>query len=125
MAKVCAKCNRTFIDKRILTCSTCKKSFHIDCTNVSDKMFYLMKGKKSSKWDCKKCLNIKRADVSTPSTSSALTTKNLYTPCNNVTERQRVKVNVCTENSFESLNSEDSDDEECSTVLNRSCQDTA
>lgn len=49
----------------------------------------------------------------------------LHTPSNYVTQRNKNKINIATENSFESLPSDEESDDDCSRTLNRSCPDTA
>lgn len=105
----------------------CTKTYHIECINISEKLFYLMKEKE--KWTCKICkgrLNTQK-NISTPLTPLSKPPKlgDTSTSPNFVTQRTKYKINVSTENSFESLKSEDSvvdDNSHIETsILNRSC----
>lgn len=63
---VCAKCRRKIQDRRFLNCTLCKKTFDIECANVSEKLFNLMDRSRKSLWTCEKC--IKRKNKPTTST---------------------------------------------------------
>jgi hypothetical protein len=64
---VCAKCSRKIQDRRFLNCTVCKKTFDIECTNVSEKRFYLMDHARKSLWSCEKCMKRKnKPTTSTP-----------------------------------------------------------
>lgn len=111
--KKCQKCQFEIKDRHLLNCSLCKHTYHVTCTNVSSPRFRIMTTEHKQKWKCDPCYL----------TSS--TNMKHSTPDNNVTTRNRNKVivNISTENSFSSL----SEDEELgdtilpqNIVLNRS-----
>lgn len=112
----------------MLTCSQCKKIYHLNCTNISEKLFQLMRQKNSNAWKCEKC-QIRTRKQSIPSSSTMDPSKITSTPQEFVTQRPRHKINIPTDNSFESLHSENTDYEECSaleaSILNRSCPEAA
>lgn len=107
MANVtCAKCRDIVSNKEYLKCSSCNKTFHVNCTSVSCVRFYnTMKKHHKDKWQCDTCRQNKNKinmDSQQPSISAL---DNTLTE--NVTLRQKIIVNVPTENSFSSLEDED------------------
>lgn len=80
---VCAKCLKKIVDKHFLTCSICKKSYDLICTN-SEKLFDLMDKERKTSWSCSKCRKVKSQPrkASTPipskkSTAIASTSKQI------------------------------------------------
>lgn len=125
MSNKCAKCNKIIAGKSKLTCTYCKKGFHHSCTRISEKLFDLIKQKKNNNWKCDNCNIITLREPKTPTTSTTVFSRSTSTPQNFVTQRPKQIVNISTNNSFESLNSDDSEEEDNSTklsvTLNRSC----
>lgn len=130
MSTLCGNCNKIVnVNRQSLNCSCCKKNFHVLCTDISEKRynsFYATNKEQKNKWMCNLCHKKKGKafDTSSPARTNANTllpsTSNLSQ--NNITTRKKCVANVTTENSFQSL---DTDDEEetnnCSISLNRSC----
>lgn len=106
MESLCNKCNGDIhiTDKHRLTCSYCKSVYHLECTNVSDKRFYIMDPGKKSAWKCINCIH--------------------YMSPDNVTTR-KYQINISTDNSFASLSEHDTSDDLplSSTGLCQSCPD--
>jgi hypothetical protein len=75
---VCYECGKEIIRKDYITCIDCSYHFHLDCTSIGEKLFYLMTSDSRKKCKCDSC---KRGQCS-----------------NNI-----VQVNVPTDNSFSSL----------------------
>lgn len=53
----CGKCNKRIIGKQFLTCSVCKQTFDLLCTN-REKLYNLMSKEKKSSWSCDKCRKV-------------------------------------------------------------------
>lgn len=109
----CKKCNDLIADRRSMSCSICKKHFHLACANVSSPRFYLMSPSRKQTWKCEDCregMIIHNKDEEILNTSPNFVTQRKY------------RVNISTYNSFESLS--DGDSSNLSTInekLNRSC----
>ncbi|CAG5031763.1 unnamed protein product [Parnassius apollo] len=88
------------------------------------KLFYLMKQKESNNWNCENRKN-KRQITNNPSTSAEIQASNTSTPQGFATRRSKNNVNITNANSFASLYSEVSEDDDFSVSktpnLNRSC----
>lgn len=50
----CGKCKKRIIGKHFLTCSVCKHTFDLSCTN-KEKLYNLMSRERKSSWSCDKC----------------------------------------------------------------------
>lgn len=125
MAPLCTKCRNEIVTKRCIKCHDCEGIFHVpDCTKtVSENRFNLMTPTRKSKWKCEPC---KESIIDKGISKSTLQEINFE----NVTMRStktNYKLNISTENSFESLPlDENDDDEEYSSIasphiMNRSC----
>lgn len=107
----CEECNTEIEGRRFMSCTTCKKFFHLPCANVSSPRFYLMSPSRKQTWKCNHCWdhmqhNEEDLHIETP---------------NFVTER-KYKINIPTCNSFDSLSDDESTDVSTNTAkLNRSC----
>lgn len=113
MNQICEKCLKHISNKDFLICLICKKEYHVECTNISVKLFDLMSQEGKRKWKCQSCIS-KAQNINQASTD-------------NVTIRDKFQINVSVSNSFESLSDHTYDDEqEYSSItsvskLNRSC----
>jgi hypothetical protein len=76
-ALTCKKCLKDIVKRDFITCVECSYHYHLDCTSVSGKIFYLMSS--DSKKNCK-CDNCKYRDNINP-----------------------IQINISTNNSFNSL----------------------
>lgn len=122
----CEKCNKIIPVKHTLTCTHCHKTYHQSCTKISEKLFDLIKQKKSHNWKCEMCINkLRETNRSKPSIPIAPKSTSTPQAQDFVTHRKKDIINIPVENSFQSLSSQDSDDDESSIVistsLNRSC----
>lgn len=117
-----------------MTCSKCKLSYDLECANVSVQRFYnTMTTNHKSAWKCMICVearnekNVVSKTLNKPEqstepnspiimeTSVDKQNQNSYSSefknCNeNITIRQKTKINVSTHNSFQSLSTEDEED---------------
>lgn len=126
MALHCTKCNKDIINRELLTCVTCQKSFHVICTtNVSIKRFYLMTPENKTNWKCTSCIvETHNTDHDYTPIASPYQSPSTPSTCSNITVRNKHKINIPTSNSFESLSENDEYEYESSTSvcdLNRSC----
>lgn len=156
----CTACKHTITTREFLKCIQCDKVFDVNCTrDISEKRFRLMtpirKQVLMKSWKCHVCVakienivgkikvatkinvnqkqNITPINQSTPRSSPNVFYSSESTPsAGNIAEHNNYVVNVPTENSFASLNSDTDDeipevDEGFSllqkTTLNRSCPD--
>lgn len=85
MANKCEKCRKNITEKHSIQCAECQKFFHLHCTSISEKMFFLMTPNNRKKAKCDTCQYGHRES----STSH--------------------QINIPTENSFEKLCEEDID----------------
>lgn len=119
---ICDKCKIELSDRLFLTCANCDKKYHLDCCNISSHRFYLMEHEKRCAWKCIICIeSLKLLSAQNQSTS-------LESINDNITYRNKHRVNISTNNSFEFLTTEEEDDENeddtrltSNTCLNRSC----
>lgn len=133
----CGKCKKIIVNKDFLRCCSCTKSYHLNCTKTSQKLFDLMERKEA--WKCHTCHTIgnkgKSSSNVTPSTSSnSLCHKASSTPSqDNVTLRKPAQnkhlvlketsdTELSTDMSYESIQSEN-DDIDATYNPNRSCPD--
>lgn len=66
----CKKCAFDITNKEYMKCSICDYSYHLDCTNVSLKRFFLMAKNSKNTWQCRGCLDTASMhDNNLPSTS--------------------------------------------------------
>lgn len=116
--KKCAACKHIIKDRRYLSCVLCSDEYDIECVNVPECRFYnTMTVEHKKKWVCPQCKS-KQAKLDNTNTpvrlqfpdtvgcySASSTNMKYSTPDNNVTTRNRNKVivNISTENSFSSL----------------------
>jgi hypothetical protein len=63
MALICNKCTKEIKRRDFITYSNCQKDFHIDCTSLSEKRFYLMKPENRKKCKCDECLYKNRSST--------------------------------------------------------------
>lgn len=114
MNQLCSRCDNHISNNRHLTCSQCRKSYHLEpCIKISEKLFNIMGTDKKRNWKCMYC------------------TLALKTPqsCEFVTHRRKSKPNVSVHNSFHSLSIEDDSESEeelsqsDNPLLTRSCPD--
>lgn len=118
--KICSKCKTKIIGRQYLNCCTCKGNFcpNIPCTQVTGKIFDLIQSDSTKKkfWKCPKCKLLTKPKNTTPTLmniqkiSSHTTTHNTPSSMSNVTYRSH-KVNIAVENSFDSLTTDDEEDE--------------
>lgn len=107
----CKKCGIQIKDKQKLKCINCGGFYHVECSNVAYKRYYLMTPENRQSWKCDTCWSEHRKNIDNNSTE-------------NVTQRKKIIVNISTENSFESLSESFSDTyAEITESLNRSCPD--
>lgn len=107
MALACKICKDAIVDRQYLKCLHCDQSFHLDCASVSTQRYILMSPGRKGNWKCHDCWDLIRAEKNYKSKS----------PCDYVThERPKYKANVSVENSFQSLSSTISDDDEESPI---------
>lgn len=85
MALLCKKCNESIIKRDYIVCCDCGNEYHLDCTSISKKLFYLMASASKKKCKCDECKYIDES-----------TNKNV--------------INVPTTNSFECLPDESDED---------------
>lgn len=121
MAMKCVKCKKDIVNRDIIGCSTCKCSYHLACSGVSTQRFNIMTREHKNAWKCNGCWDIhhqKSKQSSTPNIS-------FDESPNYVTQRNKLIVNVSTENSFSSLPSDEElgDNSTMTNALNRSCPD--
>lgn len=70
-AKVCAKCQVKFNNRRYLLCISCKRTLDLQCANVSEKIFNLMDLTRRASWKCDTCIKRKKKPTtSTPTCKS-------------------------------------------------------
>ncbi|RVE51386.1 hypothetical protein evm_003941 [Chilo suppressalis] len=55
MSQDCAKCGKEIERRDFIICKDCKKQFHVDCTSIGKKMFYLMKKENRQNRQCDSC----------------------------------------------------------------------
>lgn len=133
MALNCKKCRKPIVNKQFLKCSVCENNFHVDCTNVSFQRFRIMTSDNKKAHRCDPCF-IKSKSSSTAhepfqlslqnsSTQSCQSVRETSTPLSNaettlfssqgsasiqeldyVTQRDKCRVNIPTNNSFAELN---------------------
>lgn len=159
----CTECKQTITSREYLKCTQCDKIFDLNCSrDISEKRFRLLtplrKQTLMKSWKCHVCntrqtetpakciknlvninviekLNIESSNQSTPSsTPSVFPLPITAQSAGNIIEHNNYVINVPTENSFHSLNSETEEDDERSEIeerlsllqkstLNRSCPD--
>lgn len=129
---MCEKFKRNIHDRWLLCCVLCKNQYHIECTSAS-KLFYLMSEAKKANWKCNPCSlkgKSKDDDFYTPplmnSPPPIFQSPQWSTPQNFVTKKEKVYVNIPTENTFSILSSgeeheEMHDRENDNCILQRSC----
>lgn len=85
---ICKKCKRKINNRDYLKCSVCYCTFDLDCVNISEKLFDIMKKENKAKWNCKSCKTNKQNKTnksvcsSTPKTNVS-TSMNTLTPVAN------------------------------------------
>lgn len=133
MAIYCKQCKKIIKDRQYFKCSVCNVHLHLDCTSISFQRYRLMSAPDRSAYKCDSCRskhqNIQKALPLTPTNSSSPTssphkqtpagTKKISTlplplaqedsneDIENVTHRQKYRVNVEIENSFDELPNEE------------------
>lgn len=122
----CGKCKKVIRAKQNLNCSKCKSTFHIACTSVSQQRynsFYALNKAQKSKWICDFCKDSQKSNSTlSSSTSRIMVDSPRDTPLENVTNQKKIVVNISTENSFQSLSTDDEKENgDNSSMLNRSC----
>lgn len=101
----CIKCKQNINGRELLICSTCDKTYDLTCANVSYQRFNLMTTNNKENWKCPSCwLDFHK-----------------YHDQNNITHRKKIIVNISTENSFSSLDEEETEITSNTLDLNRSC----
>lgn len=143
MASKCIACKKSIRNRHFLNCSQCNQTYHVLCTRVSEKRFYIMTEYHKNKWKCHVCYEKPKTTNSTPkikATTSKLPLNSSDKPQNNVSELDKYVINVSTENSFDTLSSEDTDNSKDEQVqwshdddnseteranMNRSCPDSS
>lgn len=106
MALLCIKCDKDILNKEFLIRLLCENYYHLDCTSVSSQRFYLMTKANKKSYRCHPCLydlNQQNKEINTPLLHAQGSKEN-------ITMRNKCKVNIPTNNSFETL-SEDSESE--------------
>lgn len=71
----CTKCLKKIIGRQHLKCSVCVKSYHIDCTNVTNQRFNLMSKERKCTWRCDVCAKAKDKNKSTSIPNIDITSK--------------------------------------------------
>lgn len=89
MSLNCEKCRQAILRKDFIKCLNCHKHYHLDCTSIGEKLFYLMKPENRKKCQCDGC-RYKKAHITTTFQDG---------------------INVPTENSFEGLSEEESNND--------------
>lgn len=97
----CSKCNKPITNKQCLTCSSCAKQFHLDCTSVSFQRFKIMTSANKKDYKCFPSCR------STPQSRNSLQPATTTNRQENITHRKKIEINVPTENSFETLTDEE------------------
>ena len=147
IVKKCKVCNKLIKTYSYLHCVVCKEYYDLDCARVPSCRFYSMTRENKTSWRCIPCLTTKSNQNMTNSTSTPIsrqrsndyvssptnrTTNQLGLNCSidnnkhsheNITHRNKIVVNVSTENSFSSLSDDENLDRTSRTIneLNRSC----
>lgn len=109
MAHHCIKCQNDILDKEFLLCTLCENYYHVGCTNISNKLFYLMSKEGKKCYRCPACLSKQKHLHHNKSPEQSKSEHGLDV---NVTHRIKQKVNIPTENSFEALKLTDDDEED-------------
>lgn len=78
MALTCNKCKKEITRKDFIACTGCQNYYHLDCTSIGEKLFYLKSVENRKKCQCDACRFKVPSDV-------------------------EVQINISTNNSFESL----------------------
>ncbi|CAG4943636.1 unnamed protein product [Parnassius apollo] len=96
MSKICFKCREEIRKRDFIECFNCKKLFHLDCTSIGEKFFFLLDVEKRNKCLCDLCKyhilpNLVQQNINIPTTNSfdALDVDDEYTEF--VTFRQKNK----------------------------------
>jgi hypothetical protein len=55
MTQICAKCAKIIEGREFIRCANCKKFFHLYCTSIGEKFFYLMKPETRTQNQCDYC----------------------------------------------------------------------
>ncbi|CAK1579869.1 unnamed protein product [Parnassius mnemosyne] len=100
--KICKACNDTIIDREFLICSNCDEYYHLKCTYISPKLYYLKSPNKRRQFQCKSCVK-KLQDNDCVLNQSSPLTESLETATRNVTTRKKIFTNKEASNSFGSL----------------------
>ncbi|CAG4967890.1 unnamed protein product [Parnassius apollo] len=100
--QICKECNDTIIDREFLICSDCDEYYHLKCTNISPKLYYLKSPIKRRRFQCKSCVK-KLQDNDCVLNQSSPLTESLETATRNVTTRKKIITNKVASNSFGSL----------------------
>lgn len=90
----CAGCEQKIVNRQYLTCSTCKKYYDLECSNVSKEQHARMTSKCRLTWECQecRCRKPKNNNINTPVRSQQIDV-NLTIPDPNVTQRQKTTQN--------------------------------
>lgn len=89
----CSKCAVEILSKELMNCCICKEVFHLDCTNVTIKRFFLMRSRSKKTWKCSKCCALTppahQASPSTPKLHiSKVKEKNISNNINNESNQE-------------------------------------
>lgn len=87
LAVNCHSCDQNIKKYEFLTCSLCKNSYHIECINVSFGRFRIMSPNRKKTYRCDTCIEGLK----------------IIPEQNFITHRNKLKINIPTENSFEEL----------------------
>lgn len=109
----CKRCDNNINDRRFITCSVCKETYHLQCANASSPRFNLMNPHRKTLWKCNPCWEHKGQTHH----RDTLPDEHDY-----VTQRKH-RINIPISNSFDSLTGTEDEDSDCSSSykLNRNC----
>lgn len=112
MTVICTKCKKIIGNKQFLTCNLCKYNFHLECTEVTFQRYRIMTTANKKAYKCMACSSrMQIQNASTPnsigSTSSPASSCFTFQESDNITQRNKQRINVPTENSFQELTTEE------------------
>lgn len=114
MTVICTKCKKIIGNKQFLTCNLCKYNFHLECTEVTFQRYRIMTTANKKAYKCMACSSrMQIQNASTPnsigSTSSPASSCFTFQESDNITQRNKQRINVPTENSFQELTTEEAE----------------
>lgn len=105
----CTRCKKIMKTRQFLICGVCENPFHVECTEVSIKRFFLMTKDNKQKWKCNKC---HRPNYARQESTPKAIIKGDIQPTSSTNDNSRLYISIPTENSFETLTDTDAQSRE-------------